>query len=163
MGTMKGDFWLLMACDMSIEEIRPLVQNFPVSFVPGSVCCSSVLCLYIFVVLPVYSSFLSLIFALSCPTQAMDRAHRIGQKKVVNVYRLVTRGTLEEKIMGFVTVCQSLSLCLNARYNVQHTAYSLYRYRCPLVFFHLIQLSSHTCNILCFECPQSVQIISISC
>ncbi|VDH95013.1 Hypothetical predicted protein, partial [Mytilus galloprovincialis] len=31
---------------------------------------------------------------------AMDRAHRIGQKKVVNVYRLITRGTLEEKIMG---------------------------------------------------------------
>lgn len=31
--------------------------------------------------------------------QAMDRAHRIGQKKVVNVYRLVTRGTLEEKIL----------------------------------------------------------------
>ncbi|CAE6520255.1 unnamed protein product [Rhizoctonia solani] len=32
--------------------------------------------------------------------QAMDRAHRLGQKKVVNVYRLVTKGTLEEKIMG---------------------------------------------------------------
>lgn len=32
--------------------------------------------------------------------QAMDRAHRIGQKRVVNIYRLVTRGTLEEKIMG---------------------------------------------------------------
>jgi TATA-binding protein-associated factor len=32
--------------------------------------------------------------------QAMDRAHRIGQKCVVNVYRLITRGTLEEKIMG---------------------------------------------------------------
>lgn len=31
--------------------------------------------------------------------QAMDRAHRIGQKKVVNVYRIVTRGTLEEKIL----------------------------------------------------------------
>lgn len=32
--------------------------------------------------------------------QAMDRAHRIGQKRVVNVYRIVTRGTVEEKIMG---------------------------------------------------------------
>ncbi|KAK5940364.1 TATA-binding protein-associated factor mot1 [Knufia obscura] len=32
--------------------------------------------------------------------QAMDRAHRLGQKKTVNVYRLITRGTLEEKIMG---------------------------------------------------------------
>ena len=34
--------------------------------------------------------------------QAMDRAHRIGQKRVVNVYRLITRGTLEEKIMGYL-------------------------------------------------------------
>ena len=32
--------------------------------------------------------------------QAMDRAHRIGQKRTVNVYRLVTRGTLEEKILN---------------------------------------------------------------
>ena len=42
-------------------------------------------------------SKLSFVFFLF---QAMDRAHRIGQKKVVNVYRLITRGTLEEKIMG---------------------------------------------------------------
>lgn len=36
--------------------------------------------------------------------QAMDRAHRIGQKKVVNVYRLITRATLEQKIMGLVKI-----------------------------------------------------------
>lgn len=30
----------------------------------------------------------------------MDRAHRLGQKRTVNVYRLLTRGTLEEKVMG---------------------------------------------------------------
>eukprot|EP01126_Amoeba_proteus_P004436 TRINITY_DN11483_c0_g2_i1.p1 TRINITY_DN11483_c0_g2~~TRINITY_DN11483_c0_g2_i1.p1 ORF type:complete len:362 (-),score=90.21 TRINITY_DN11483_c0_g2_i1:87-1172(-) len=32
--------------------------------------------------------------------QAMDRAHRIGATHTVNVYRLITVGTLEEKIMG---------------------------------------------------------------
>ena len=31
--------------------------------------------------------------------QAQDRAWRIGQTRVVNVYRLVTQGTLEEKIL----------------------------------------------------------------
>lgn len=32
--------------------------------------------------------------------QAMDRAHRLGQKRVVNVYRLIIRDSLEQRIMG---------------------------------------------------------------
>ncbi len=32
--------------------------------------------------------------------QAIDRAHRIGQKNILNVYRLMTKDTLEEKIMS---------------------------------------------------------------
>jgi TATA-binding protein-associated factor len=42
--------------------------------------------------------------------QAMDRAHRIGQKRVVNVYRLITRGTIEEKIMGYFSFSLQIRL-----------------------------------------------------
>lgn len=31
--------------------------------------------------------------------QAMDRAHRLGQTKQVTVYRLITKGTIEERIL----------------------------------------------------------------
>ncbi|KAJ6232251.1 tata-binding protein-associated factor [Anaeramoeba flamelloides] len=32
--------------------------------------------------------------------QAMDRAHRLGTTKCVNVYRIITKNTIEERIMG---------------------------------------------------------------
>ena len=31
--------------------------------------------------------------------QAMDRAHRIGQERTVTVYKLIAKGTVEEKIL----------------------------------------------------------------
>ncbi|CAN5395022.1 hypothetical protein BH23VER1_BH23VER1_33710 [soil metagenome] len=41
-------------------------------------------------------------------TQATDRAHRIGQKKVVSSYKLISRGTVEEKILNLQRQKRSL-------------------------------------------------------
>ncbi|MEO6740607.1 MAG: DEAD/DEAH box helicase, partial [Chthoniobacteraceae bacterium] len=35
--------------------------------------------------------------------QATDRAHRIGQKRAVTSYKLIARGTVEEKILNLQT------------------------------------------------------------
>ncbi len=40
--------------------------------------------------------------------QATDRAHRIGQRKVVSVYRLIAKGTVEEKILQLSAKKRSL-------------------------------------------------------
>ena len=54
----------------------------------------------------------------------MDRAHRIGQKKVVNVYRLITRGTLEEKIMRCISLLYKY--CTYTYKEVQAITYCVY-------------------------------------
>jgi SNF2 family DNA or RNA helicase len=41
--------------------------------------------------------------------QATDRAHRLGQKKVVTSYKLIARGTVEEKILSLQTRKRALT------------------------------------------------------
>lgn len=57
--------------------------------------------------------------------QAMDRAHRLGQRKVVNVHRLIMRGTLEEKVMSLqkfkVSVANAVINADNASMNTMNT------------------------------------------
>lgn len=57
--------------------------------------------------------------------QAMDRAHRLGQKRVVNVHRLIMRGTLEEKIMSLqrfkISVANTVINAENASLNTMDT------------------------------------------
>ena len=36
---------------------------------------------------------------MACAAQAMDRAHRIGQKKEVNVFRFCVENSIEEKVI----------------------------------------------------------------
>jgi TATA-binding protein-associated factor len=41
--------------------------------------------------------------------QAMDRAHRLGQTRTVNVYRLIVRNTIEDSIMNLQRFKQNLA------------------------------------------------------
>ncbi|KAI3756166.1 hypothetical protein L1987_55982 [Smallanthus sonchifolius] len=57
--------------------------------------------------------------------QAMDRAHRLGQRKVVNVHRLIMRGTLEERVMSLqkfkVSVANAVINAENASLKTMNT------------------------------------------
>lgn len=54
--------------------------------------------------------------------QAMDRAHRLGQTKQVTVYRLICKGTIEERILQRA----------REKSEVSQTAYCKFRYKCSI-------------------------------
>ena len=54
--------------------------------------------------------------------QAMDRAHRIGQRRVVHVHRLIMKNTLEERIMGLQRF--KINLANTVVSQVTHTTFS---------------------------------------
>jgi chromatin-remodeling ATPase INO80 len=56
-------------------------------------------------------------------SQAMDRAHRLGQTRQVTVYRLITRGTIDERIVQLARVKKDVSvlvLCWRQTTNIVH-------------------------------------------
>ena len=46
---------------------------------------------------------------VAAQNQATDRAHRIGQEKVVSVYKLVAKNSIEEKILKMQNDKQNLA------------------------------------------------------
>ncbi|KAK9809358.1 hypothetical protein WJX73_008453 [Symbiochloris irregularis] len=54
--------------------------------------------------------------------QAMDRAHRLGQKRTVGVYRVLTRGTVEERIMGLQAFKLDVAATVVSQDNASMTA-----------------------------------------
>lgn len=53
-------------------------------------------------------------------SQAMDRAHRLGQTRQVTVYRLITKGTIDERIVQLARVKKDVShLYLNTAATAQ--------------------------------------------
>lgn len=46
--------------------------------------------------------------------QAMDRAHRLGQTKQVTVYRLVVKGSIEERILQRAREKSEVCTCLSS-------------------------------------------------
>ena len=65
---------------------------FLISLKAGGVGLNLVSCHYMFIYDPWWNP--------AAESQAADRIHRIGQKRGVFIYRLITKGTIEEKVLA---------------------------------------------------------------
>jgi SNF2 family DNA or RNA helicase len=52
----------------------------------------------------------------------MDRAHRLGQTRQVTVYRLITKGTIDERIVQLARVKKDVSRVLNVSVVIETNA-----------------------------------------
>jgi hypothetical protein len=77
----------------------PLPKPIPLVHV---LCCTVLLCVCVYMYVRMYVCVCVCVCVLGGGgdvSQAMDRVHRLGQTKQVTVYRLVTKGTIEERIL----------------------------------------------------------------
>ena len=81
----------------------------------------------------------------------MDRAHRLGQNRAVNVYRVLTKNTLEERIMGLQTFKLDIAATVVSQDNASMTAMDTSR---------LLDLLSSHAEVLapCLATPWSIML-----
>lgn len=79
---------------------NPSCQFFLISLKAGGVGLNLTSADYVFMLDPWWNR--------AAEEQAISRAHRIGQQRSVFVYRFISRGTLEEDILGLQDRKQSL-------------------------------------------------------
>ena len=76
-----------------------------------------------------------------CRAQAMDRAHRIGQKKEVQVFRFCVENSIEEKVIE--KAYKKLRLDALVIQQARATASALYRGRPSQ-----LSIASHSCMLM---------------